>query len=659
MNNIDISKQFQYYFPTWAATMTLKPFQEKAIQNVLMRGNTLCIMPTGSGKSLIYYLSGLISGGITIVISPLVALIDEQEQKLHNHGIETLVLHSGLVAEKQVLLLKQFAQKKINPKFIFASPEKLATDGFFEYCIKCRKDEIKLITIDEVHCVSQWGMQFRPFYAEIPAFISSIFGAVWPKILALTATLNPKELTDVVDSFQIKAENILKYPQFIRSEISLNVVQCVNEDEKEEKLWNLLEIHKDEKTLVYVYRVKGGRSVEDFSYRANRDHQLKSAYFHGELSAKERQEIIAKLKRNEINVIFATNAFGMGIDIPDIRTVIHYWIPESVEQYYQEIGRAARDGITSNAYLLYSEKNIAIRHKNFIDKSFPGRETFEKFYTRTFKPYPGLQTLPYFDDEDTAKCLHYLIAVGLIKIVAKGFGNLDRLSNIKDAVLQRVYNATKTKTLITSSKKTGIPIDRLVALVYDSLVRDCAQAKKLDKCLVVEVMKEGLSEEDWVRIENQTSVKRQYRHNLLDYFLSVLSSTTNSIELHQEICRYLGADKNSLNKIYSTKKGDLVRSKSEVIIANLLYHSGLEYSYEKEIVYDGGKMRPDFTVLTPKGKIIYWEHLGMLGTEEYDQIWLMKKRAYDSYFPGQLKVTYEGATINTSATHMINTLLQM
>ena len=261
-----ISEQFKYHFPSWAATMTLKPFQEKVIQNVLIQGNTLCIMPTGSGKSLIYYLSGLISGGITIVISPLVALIDEQEQKLHDQGIETLALHSGLTAEKQFCLLKQFAQKKINPKFIFASPEKLATDGFFEYCIKCRKDEIKMITIDEVHCVSQWGMQFRPFYAEIPVFLSSVFGVEWPKILALTATLNPRELADVVAAFRIKTENILKYPQFIRSEISLKIMKCVNEDEKEEKLWSLLEIHKDEKTLVYVYRVKNGRSLEDFSH---------------------------------------------------------------------------------------------------------------------------------------------------------------------------------------------------------------------------------------------------------------------------------------------------------------------------------------------------------------------------------------------------------
>ena len=655
----DISEQFKKYFPDLAKVITLKEFQEGAIQNVLRHGSTLCIMPTGSGKSLVYYLAGLISGGITIVVSPLVALIDEQAQKLQDQGIETLALHGGIAAEKQFCLLKQFAQKKINPKFIFASPEKLATDGFFEYCIKCRKDEIKLITLDEVHCVSQWGMQFRPFYAEIPAFIASVFGEGSPNILALTATLNPRELADIVAAFHINTENILKYSHLVRSEISLKVMKCVNEEEKEQKLWDLLEIHNNEKILVYVYRVKNGRSVEDFSHRANQEHQLKSAYFHGEMSAKERRDIITKYRNNEVNIIFATSAFGMGIDIPDIRTVIHYWIPESVEQYYQEIGRAARDGAASNAYLLYSEKNISVRRKNFIDKSFPDRKTLADFYERTFNRKTGIQTLQYFEDEDTAKCLHYFITTGLIKIVAKGFGNLDRLTNIKNAKLQTIYDATRTKNLITSSKKTGILVDKIVDLVYNALVHEEVQAKKLDKCFVIDVMNEKISDDDLDKIISQTDVKRQYRHDLLDYFLFVLSNTNNSIQLHQEICRYLGSNKDALNKIYSTQKGDMVRSKSEVIIANQLYHSGLEYEYEKNLIYDGGKMRPDFTVVTPKCKIVYWEHLGLLGTEEYDQNWLLKKHVYDEHFPGQLKVTYEGATISTSASQMINALLQM
>ena len=284
-----IQKQFESLFPSLAKEFTLKPFQVKVIENILNNGNTLCIMPTGGGKSIIYYLAGLINGGITIVVSPLIALICEQEEKLKELGVEVLALHSGISPEKQFASLKKFARKEINPKFIFVSPEKLATDGFFEYCIKSRKDEIKLVTIDEVHCVSQWGLYFRPFYKDIPTFLSNVFNENFPKILALTATLNPKEVEDITNAFYIKTCNILKDDAFMRSEITLKVIKCITEEEKEEKLWNLLKIHKEEKTLVYVYRVQGGRSVEDFSHRANADHSLNSAFFHGDMSAKKRQ----------------------------------------------------------------------------------------------------------------------------------------------------------------------------------------------------------------------------------------------------------------------------------------------------------------------------------------------------------------------------------
>lgn len=654
-----IQEQFEQLFPSLAKEFTLKPFQVKVIENVLNNGNTLCIMPTGGGKSIIYYLSGLISGGITIVISPLIALICEQEEKLKALGIDVLALHSGITPEKQFSLLKKFARNEINPKFIFVSPEKLATDGFFEYCIKCRKDEIKLITIDEVHCVSQWGLHFRPFYKDIPSFLSNVFCDKIPNILALTATLNPKEVNDITNAFQIENRNVLKDTAFMRSEITLKVIKCITEEEKEEKLWDLLKIHKGEKTLVYVYRVQGGRSVEDFSRRANSEHSLNSTYFHGEMSAKERQEIIAQYKSNKIDVIFATNAFGMGIDIKDIRVVIHFWIPESIEQYYQEIGRAARDKGAANAYLLFSDKNLSVKKEYFINKSFPSREKLVEVFSRIFKPEPGLQTLSYFEDEDTAKCLQYYIAAGVVKIIAKGFGNFNNLTSITNSELQRIYDLTKKKLLITSTKKSGIPVKNIVELVYSSIVNNEATASKLDKCLVVEVNQSALSDADLDFIERDIEIKKDYKHGLLDFFVFTLSNTNSSVELHQEIGRYLGADKESLRKIYPTAKGDYVRSKSEVIIANLLYSSGLEYEYEKELKHAHGVMRPDFTIKTPSGNTYYWEHLGMLGTEEYDNAWLFKKNIYDNQFSGKLKVTYEGITINTSATLLINDLKKL
>ena len=179
INKVD--ELFKKYFPKIneefkARNLDLKDFQKNVVLNVLEGNNTLCIMPTGGGKSLIYWLSGLAFQGITIVISPLIALIDEQSEKIREQGYEVLTIHGGINANKQLDLMKKFSNKELNPDFIFVSPERISTDGFFEYCITTRKEEIKLIAIDEVHCVSQWGVSFRTFYKRIPVFLNEVYG---------------------------------------------------------------------------------------------------------------------------------------------------------------------------------------------------------------------------------------------------------------------------------------------------------------------------------------------------------------------------------------------------------------------------------------------------------------------------------------------------
>lgn len=233
---LNLDKDFKECFPK--LDFTLSDMQKKVITNVVEKDNTLGIMPTGSGKSAVYWMSAVELKGISIVISPLTALIEEQVQKIEEQGYETLKIHGGVDALKQISILTDFANGKTNPKFIFASPEKIATDGYFEYCLKQRKDEINLIVIDEVHCVSQWGMSFRPFYKRIPDFLDNLYGTgKWARILALTATLNPMELTDICAAFQIKKENIIKQTILMRNEIQLHVMKFIKEDEKEEKFW--------------------------------------------------------------------------------------------------------------------------------------------------------------------------------------------------------------------------------------------------------------------------------------------------------------------------------------------------------------------------------------------------------------------------------------
>ena len=649
-----ITSIFNSHFPNLSKEFEnnnweLKPHQIKTITNVIDKNNTLCIMPTGGGKSLIYWLSGIITGGITIVVFPLISLIVEQEEKLRNENIDVLTLHSNISAEKQFALLKNFANGTITPKFIFVSPEKLATDGFFEYCIRQRKKEIKLITVDEVHCVSQWGISFRPFYRNIPDFMNRIFDDEKPKILAMTATINPKELNDVCKYFEISKDNIIKDQALMRSEIALHTIKFNNENDKDNKLWDLLNIHKKEKTLIYVYRVNGKRSVIELSERANTQHGLKSMCFHGDMDANERKEILSKYKNDEINIIFATNAFGMGIDIPNVRVVIHFMIPESVEQYYQEIGRAARDKKAANAYLFYSNKNIDVKRKHFIDASFPKREKIKQIYKKM------TPTLPYFDDEEIQKCLHYFIDCGAIQIEAKGFSDLKMLSDIKNKKLINIFDSTKTKYLISSSKKTGENISDIINLVYTSIINDEVKLiKPPDRRLIISKKEEELSDEQLDKIINIIDQKKKYKHELLDYLIYVLENNTSSIELHQEIARYLGVDKNMLNKIHATTKGDKVRSKSEVIIANLLFQHNIKYEYELPLEYEHGKqIKPDFTITFSEGKNIFWEHLGLLGSETYDENWLHKMKIYETYYPGMLRTTYEGVTITDSTMDLI------
>lgn len=646
---LDLNKDLQKFFPSLGIDK-LKSTQESIISSVLNNGNTLGIMQTGGGKTLAYWMAGLELNGITIVISPLTSLIAEQAEKIRKQNYEVLEIHSGIDAVKQIRILKDFANKKLNPKFVFLSPEKIATDGLLEKAFVRRKNDIKLFVVDEVHCVSQWGMSFRPFYQRIPDFLNEIYKSseYWPKILALTATVNAKELCDICSYFKIPKENIIRQDLSMRSEIQLHIEKCENEKEKEEKFWNIIKMHENEKILVYVYRKYSKNSVVELCDKA-RLKGIQSAYFHGDMTAKERQLIINKFKDNEVSVIFATNAFGMGIDIPDIRVIVHYMIPESCEQYYQEIGRAARDGKSANAYLLYSDKNIAVKNDYFIDNSFPTEEKLHETFTKLHpQDKIGLCTLNYFEDEDIQQCLPYYLEAGIVKIICKGFSRLSCLNNIKDAELQRYCDSSKTKLFATTVKKNNISPAHLAELVYDDFFDDKVDADKaFERSLILDIADITISNEQMQNMLKSIESKKSYKHGLLDYFVYLLENCENQQHLHQEIAYYLGTDKHQLNRIYTTLDGNRVRSKSEVLISNELYHSGIKYEYERKLFYaDNRWIEPDFTIILPEKGELYWEHLGMLGNEEYDARWLEKMDIYDTFFKDKLIKTYESGVLS-------------
>lgn len=651
---LNLDEDCKKFFPNFKHK--LNDCQEKAITSAL-KDNTLCIMPTGGGKSMIYKMAALEKGGVTLVISPLIALIAEQVQKIENAGYKCLAFHSGINSDKQAKSLMNFANGTFTPNFIFVSPERIATDGFFEYSLKLRKDDIKLVVIDEVHCVSQWGISFRPFYKRIPNFMDRLFGADnWATILALTATLNPQELKDICADFKISPENIVKDSSLMRSEIQIHVQKFESEEEKEKKFWEIVNRHRNEKTLVYVYRKYNKRSVEELCEQALAK-GYRATFFHGDMSAAERMRIISDYKNNLIDIIFATNAFGMGINIPDIRTVIHFMMPDSAEQFYQEIGRAARDGHSANAYLLYSDKNIEVKRTYFIDGSFPDKnkliETYKKLGGKV-----GYKTLQYFDDEDIQNYLHYYIESGAVEIICKGFISLSNLEEIQDDTLQRFFDSTKTKNFIRTVNNNKILPAELAETVYKAVINGRVKLNSpLKRCLIIDLKVDTLSDEQLEKILSSIEEKRNYKHELLDWFVKLLKNNLQPNELHQEIAAYLGMNKFLLNQIYTTSDGNLVRSKSEVIISNLLSAAGINYCYEEKLFYEDGKyILPDFTIYLKDGTKIFWEHVGMLGSEKYDERWTQKLDVYEKFFPNQMKKTYESGAIVKDAEKLIDEL---
>jgi ATP-dependent DNA helicase RecQ len=328
---------------------SLHSYQEEVISDVLSRENTLCIVPTGGGKSLIFQVAALKLSGTTIVISPLKALMEEQVNELKNRGIEAIALNSDLPFEEQRKVLRSL--KKVKPKLIYISPERLF-NYFFRSALIASGCEISLVAIDEAHCISQWGIDFRPEYGNIKPFIEFLqeLGHS-PTVLALTATLGLKAREEIKKEFEITKEKI--ETNVIRDNLELNFIQVESEEEKWDEMLGFIEQHKLRKVLVYLY---SRQKCEELS--SNLEH---SDYFHAGLPYQEKTRVLNDFRKGHIRVLFSTTAFGMGINIPDIDGVIHYQIPESVEEYYQHVGRGARKKeICPTCYclMLWSETNF-------------------------------------------------------------------------------------------------------------------------------------------------------------------------------------------------------------------------------------------------------------------------------------------------------------
>jgi ATP-dependent DNA helicase RecQ len=658
--NLGSSSQIDEIFETYFSDIgpNVRPIQQEVITSILEGNNTLALMPTGSGKSLCYWIAGLALGGVTLVISPLTALMDEQAQKLEEHGCEVFVLHSGISTQAQYRELKDLYNQREEPDFIFLSPERLATDGFLEFVLQSIRDQIKLVTIDEAHCISQWGVDFRPFYKEIPHALRNIAGdAPLPTVLGLTATLNPKDRQEICDDFDIEEGRVIRHNMLLRQEIKVQIVKVPDEDTKVRKFWTLLDEHRGEKILIYLDRKRGKRSTETLCNEAiNRGYN--AAFFHGDMTSDERADVIERFKDGELLMVFATSAFGMGIDIPDIRGVVHYLLTDSAEQYYQQIGRVGRDDKPAWAVLFYSDKNIDVRKTWYIERSFPTEDDVCRAFVNLTDEREGKCTVNYFEEgSQTQSAYHYLVRSSVISPICKGIRSLavfEPANGVTLPAFEAYRDVTFTGLLIPTAMKIEKSEVKILSDLYEWLAEGKLEAVRAPgKCLVIDVSTDTLPEQLLGEILDDAAEKKSYRLSSFDEFVDLLEGYTNTFEFHQQVGEYLGIDKYSRAKIYRALSGDMVRSKSEVIIANILYQTGIPFEYETFLTApDGSRRLPDFTIEW-RGQTYYWEHLGMLDVDDYRRKWELKKGWYAEHFPSQVITTTETSTLSEEAKEII------
>ncbi|MCQ2240349.1 MAG: RecQ family ATP-dependent DNA helicase [Treponema sp.] len=338
---------------------SFRHMQKNVIQNVLSGRDTLAVMPTGGGKSLCYEIPALIMNGLTVVVSPLIALMQDQVQQLESFGVPAVYLNSSLDWDTCKNYYDRIRRGEV--KLLYVSPEGLNTERI-RNLLHSQNVTVDCITIDEAHCISQWGHDFRPDYMEIANFRKEFPRAV---CLALTATATRQVQNDIVANLKMDTPDIL-VASFNRPNILLNVER---KTDALEQVLDFIGRHSGESGIIYCF---SRRQVDEVAEKLQRK-GLKVLNYHAGLSDAVRANNQKAFIQDKIDIMVATVAFGMGINKPDVRWVIHYDMPKSIEQYYQEIGRAGRDGLPSEALLLYSPGDIRKIRFFFNEASDPSK----------------------------------------------------------------------------------------------------------------------------------------------------------------------------------------------------------------------------------------------------------------------------------------------
>ena len=335
--------------------------QEEIVQTALENRDVLAILPTGGGKSVCFQVPAMMREGIAVVITPLIALMKDQVQNLNDRGIKALCVNAGMSRREVELTLNNAAYGDF--KFLYVSPERLGTQMFRNYLLEMN---VSYIVVDEAHCISQWGYDFRPDYLQI----GTLRQMVEAPIIAVTATATPKVAEDIMQRLGFKDKCLIK-SGFERPNLSYIVRNC------EDKLGQLLNICTNVQGTGIVY-VRSRKKTEELSAFLT-SNGISSSYYHAGLGQESRSDRQSRWKSGQIRVMVCTNAFGMGIDKPDVRFVVHFDVPDSPEAYFQEAGRGGRDGNRSYAVLLWNGSDLK-RMRQIATVSFPSLDYIEDIY---------------------------------------------------------------------------------------------------------------------------------------------------------------------------------------------------------------------------------------------------------------------------------------
>lgn len=328
--------------------------QEKIIASILSGKDALAIMPTGAGKSLCYQVPALLLPGITLVISPLISLMQDQVKSLNEAGIHAAFINSSL-SEQQITKALHLAQEGTY-KIMYVAPERLESEGFMQFALNT---DISMVTVDEAHCISQWGQDFRPSYLKITEFVARLSRR--PVVSAFTATATAEVKTDIECILQLKTPEIV-VTGFDRENLYYRVEHVAGK-RKDEFVMDYVTSHLGESGIIYC----STRKNVDMLYEKLSDNGILVSRYHAGIDSETRKNSQDDFIYDRVQVIIATNAFGMGIDKSNVRYVIHYNMPQSMENYYQEAGRAGRDGENSQCILLFSAQDVMI-NKFLLDK---------------------------------------------------------------------------------------------------------------------------------------------------------------------------------------------------------------------------------------------------------------------------------------------------